>query len=171
MTRISSTIIVLIVLSLVSLSACGSDGTTDSSSETITNQGGEELLGVHAEYSFCYDTGAYDPTQRYTCELPLTYKECRKWKAQQEGTGKTVFYANFTGGDPTISGRTANIYYMVVNYSDGKIVKTDTQAAFKDIPAEFMAFVDDDCYPNATIEIYNTNDDLMGSMSLDYSQE
>jgi hypothetical protein len=49
--------------------------------------------------------------------------------------------------------------------------KTDRRAVFKDIPSEFMHFVRGGCYPNATIEIYNINDELMGSMSFDYSSE
>jgi hypothetical protein len=166
-------LVVLFLFSVLVLSSCNNDGLdkTDTSSEKIKNSGGEELLDVRAEYSFCYDTGAYDPTQRSQCELSLTYKECKEWMTNKEGMGSTTFYANFTGGEPTISGRTANEYYMVVHYDADKAEKTDRRAVFKDIPSEFMHFVRGGCYPNATIEIYNMDDELMGSMSFDYSSE
>lgn len=161
--------------SLVFFSGCtgennSNESTTDTSSESIKATGGEELLDIHAEYAFCYDTGAYDPTQRYNCELPLTYKECIEWMSKEEGQGSTTFYANFTGGEPTIPGRTANEYYMTVTYGEGKVEKTDRSAVFKDIPSEFMHYVEGNCYPNATIRIYNMNDELMGIMSFDYTK-
>ena len=101
--------------------------------------------------------------------MPLTYKECYEWMSRENGQGDTFFYANFTGGEPTIPGRTANEYYMVVHYDD-KTEKTDTSAVFKDDPSEFMHVVKGNCYPNATIEIYNTEDELMGRMSLENSE-
>lgn len=156
----------LLLLFLLSLCACSSE-TGDSAQ--LKNQGGEELLDVRADYSFCYDTGSYDPTKRQQCEMPLTYKECYEWMSRENGQGDTFFYANFTGGEPTIPGRTANEYYMVVHYDD-KTEKTDTSAVFKDDPSEFMHVVKGNCYPNATIEIYNTEDELMGRMSLENSE-
>lgn len=169
---LSAKVIVVLIVTLF-LVACSSnsvvdEGLEDSNSVETYNEGGEELHDVYAEYSFCYDTGSYDPTLRYKCEMPLTYKECVEWMSQQEGQGKTVFYANFSGGEPTQPGRTANQYYMTVHFGD-QTQQTDTQTVFKNIPSEFMMFVDDNCYPNATVEIYNTNDVLMDVMTLEYT--
>ncbi|MFP4567739.1 MAG: hypothetical protein ACLFN8_02225 [Candidatus Woesearchaeota archaeon] len=140
-------------------------------STTNKNSGGEELLGIRAEYSFCYDTGAYNPTERSKCEMQLTFKECSEWMMKQEGEGSTIFYANFTGGEPTKTGRTANEYYMVVTYADNKVEQTDTRTVFKEKPSEFMHFVRGNCYPNATIEIYNLEDELMGTETFDYAHK
>ncbi|MGM5480734.1 MAG: hypothetical protein ACQESC_04725 [Nanobdellota archaeon] len=162
----------LMVLTLLSLSGCGSvsqeNSSTDDSSRSIDSTG-EELLDVRAEYSFCYDTGSYDPTKRFKCELPLTYLECQEWMSKEQGSMSTTFYANFTGGEPTISGRTANRYYMVVEYGDGLNTTTDPTTVFKDIPEELYVIVDGACYPNATIKIFDMSDELKDSMSLDYS--
>ena len=151
------------------LSACGTETSKSGSDTEFENNGGEDLISVRAEYAYCYDTGAYDPTQRYTCELELSYKGCKEWMGSQEGTGKTHFYAEFSGGEPTRAARTANEYYMVVKYGDGLVETTDTRAVFKDIPSEFASYVEGGCYPNATIEVYNTQDELMGRESFDYS--
>lgn len=169
-------ILTLLIFSILIITACNNDDkineNNNNPSTSKKQTGGEELLGIRAEYSYCYDTGAYDPTERSKCELQLTYKECGEWMImQEEGQGSTIFYANFTGGEPTITGRTANEYYMVVHYGDNKIDKTDTRTVFKDIPSEFMHYVRGSCYPNATIEIYNIKDELMGSMSFDYTQK
>lgn len=177
MAKLKSVIVLILFCSLVFVSGCVENTDVDDSntenapSESVKASGGEELLDVRAEYSFCYDTGSYDPTQRNECKLSLTYKECREWMSKEEGTGNTFFYANFTGGEPTQVARTANRYYMVVKYAEGKVEETDSSAVFKDIPSEFSHLVRGNCYPNATIEIYNMDDELMGSMSFDYSSE
>lgn len=169
MARTSFTTTLLLLAALLVLSACGSETTNDTPDEGVEPEGGEELLSVRADYAYCYDTGSYDPTQRYRCEMELSYDGCKEWMGKQEGTGKTHFYAEFSGGEPTQAARTANEYYMVVKYGDGLVETTDTSAVFKDFPSEFVSYVDGGCYPNATIEIYNTEDELMGRESFDYS--
>lgn len=175
-------LVFVLIAALFVIAACsGADNDNQTSDNEEENadpdpseqnvEGEEELLSVKAEYSFCYDTGAYDPTLRSKCEDQITYKECKEWQGKEQGTSNTFFYATALGGEPTIPGRTANYYYIKVKYGDNKEITTDERAIFKEIEGDFMAYDDTGCYPNATIEMYNVDDELMDKMSFDYTEK
>ncbi len=168
------------IATLVLLTAC-SNGADSSAFEkatskktttekTVNARGGEQLLSVRAEYSYCYSTGDYDPTNAYDCAENITYKECLEWKAKEPGEAHTFFYATFMGGEPTIPGRYANEYYMRAYYGDKLEQETDEQAAFPEMESEFSVYDLTDCYPKGTMEIYNVDDDLMAKMSFDNTE-
>lgn len=167
-------IIAIVVVSLLLIACSNSNDETDKKvagkdSQKVTKaKGGENLVSVRAEYTFCYDTGSYDPTLRIACESNITYKQCLEFKENQPGGAHTFFYAIFEGGEPTIPGRYANNYYMKVKYGKHQELKTDNIAAFQDSETEFKIYDLTDCYPKGTMELYNVNDELMGRMSYDY---
>ena len=156
-----------------SIDSTKSKDKTSKTTETAKATGGEKLISVRAEYSYCYSTPEnHDPTMSFECTEEITYKECMEWKERKPGEANTFFYAVFEGGEPTLPGRFANEYYMKVKYGDGLEMQTDTRAAHPGLESEFYILeLVKECYPNGTIEIYNTDDKLMASMSFDYSDE
>lgn len=169
---------IVVIVVMFSLTACSNSteqaSTTTSSSDKslakIKASGGEELHSVRAEYSFCYATDNPDPTLRSKCEDQITYEECKDWQGRIEGSSNTFFYAVFSGGEPTIPGRTANYYRMKVMYGENLEQISGEQAVFKDIESEFMLYDQSGCYPKATIEILNADDEVMGRKSFDYEK-
>lgn len=166
---------IILIAALLMLTACSNNDNTpnisdeQSSSLKAKPTGGEKLESVRAEYSFCYSTDNYDPTLATECEENITYKQCLEWKEKQAGQASTFFYAIFQGGEPTTVGRNANEYYMKVKYGEG-LEARDEIVAFPNIKSTFDAYDLTDCYPIATIEIYNMQDELMGKMSLDNTE-
>lgn len=176
-------LLLVIISSSLLLSACSSKnsdskdldaqstGKTDSKN-AVKTKGGEKLLSVRAEYTYCYATPEnYDPTAAFECDSEITYKQCLEWKEKEEGEAHTFFYAVFEGGEATIPGRYANNYYMKVKYGTNLEQKTDTSAAFPERETEFKAYDLTDCYPKGSLEIYDVEDKLMGSMSFDYTND
>lgn len=176
-------IVTLVLVAIgIALASCGgpdagSNAAADAADATASVDapanaaGGEKLVSVKAEYSFCYSTGAYDPTQDRECMDNITYRECTQAEKDRAGSSSTFFYAVFSGGESRHAGWNANRYYMVVEYDNGtKTLETDAQTVFKDLPDDFMAYDLDGCYPAATITIFDeATDDPMGSMSFDYA--
>ena len=170
--------IIIFITMLLLLVACSKNVNDDNTEKKVTEKttsekaakatGGEKLIAVRAEYSFCYSTDNPDPELSRECVDNITYKECLEWKTREPGQASTFFYATFEGGEPTTVGWNANEYYMKVIYGDDLEQETGTQVAFPDMESEFMAYDLEDCYPRGTIEIYNTQDEPMGKMDFDY---
>lgn len=184
MKKITILILVVLVSMMLLLTACGKnenntdtaqkDSTSDMKSNTKDSKeqkGGEKLISVRAEYSYCYATPEnYDPTMAFDCVDNLTYKDCMEWKAKEPGQGHTYFYAEFMGGEPLIKFKNANEYIMKVKYAENLEVE-DNLVIFPGDTDEFYVSGGDDCYPKATIEVYNMEDKLMGKMSFDNKYE
>lgn len=176
-------LIILLITAVLLLAACSS-GNDDNSEkisksekasltdkEVVKAKGGEKMISVRGEYSYCYATPEnHDPTMAFECVDNLTYKECLEWKNKEPGKGATFFYADFIGGEPTIPGRTANEYYMKIIYGDG-LEGSDDLVIFPNMQDDFYVSDVEDCYPNATIEVRNKEGDLLGKMSFNYADE
>lgn len=136
-------------------------------------EGGEKLISVRADYSFCHSTDSYDPTEAFVCEDDLDYSECKKWESDVAGEANTHFYATFNGGKVTAANKqkawNANEYYMKIDYN-GLEETTSERAVFENTTDEFAIYTSGECYPKADFKIYRAGDDLLvGEMSLDNS--
>lgn len=167
-------LLIILVLFFGCTQSINNEDITNNQSNTNLVQnasGGEKLISVKAEYSFCYSTDNPDPTLRQQCEENITYKQCKEWQLKENGASNTFFYATFSGGEVTEAAkkmaRYSNEYYMKVYY-DEKEIQSGKRAVFKDSPSDFMEYAEGGCYPTANIEIYRQEGNLLvGKMSID----